>query len=103
MDPEVHKLDFMYKKIHVPYPCMRYWLTIPEFVSAMLDKVRRSKTIDDQTTYEEMVKIFAKMKERRVSEDLQPYNLRLAKRAILRLERLISHPEQSPDSKRVLK
>lgn len=85
---EIYRLNFLYKKFgFIPYQSMQYWLTIPDFANAMLEKVRNSETIDNQVLYSTMEGIYSE--KNKVKRELKKgvFNYRLANAALRRLRR----------------
>ena len=52
------RLNFMYNKISIPKMSMVYWMKVPEFVAEMLERFERGDTIDDQSVYPVMKKVY---------------------------------------------
>lgn len=87
-----YKLNFMYKKIPVPKKSMAYWMTIPEFLDEMLEKVEHSETIDCPVVYESMQRIYDQMYLLRIDGRKVDFNFRLARRSINYLKGVLNIP-----------
>ena len=87
---DIHKLDFLKKKISAPYQSIEYWLTVPEFVDEMLDKVSRNAVIDDAVVYEVMNRIYDEKAKFKWTEQGKSFNYRMAWSAVKRLRKVLS-------------
>lgn len=84
---EAYKLDFLKKKISAPYPSIEYWLTIPEFLEVMLEKVEHGETIDDTVVLPVMEKIYNDFEQQRKAYGGIHFNYSLARSAIKKLRK----------------
>ena len=87
---DIHKLDFLKRKISAPYQSIEYWLTVPEFVDEMLDMVSNSAVIDDLVVYEAMNRIYDEKDKYKWTEQGKDFNYRLAWSAVKRLRKVLN-------------
>ena len=86
---KAHRLNFLKKKIHVPYQSLEYWLTIPEFVNAISEKVCNGETIDDRVVYESISEIYNEKEKVKWTNEAGTFNYRLANAAVKRLRKVL--------------
>ena len=87
---EAYKLNFLYKKINLPYPLIQCWLSVPEFLEVMLDKVNHSEKIDESTIYPVMKNIYEQMLPYKSKKEGREFNYYSARRAIKKLESILN-------------
>lgn len=94
---EAYKLNFLYKKISLPYPIIRSWLAEPEFVERLLPMVNNSETIDDRIVLPIMQSILEE-KERVLSlegkRNTDGFNFHHGRRAVRILEQKLFSSDQ---------
>lgn len=96
---ELPKLNFLKKKISLPYIYLSYWLTVPEFVNEMLDKVRDQKTIDDRVVYDVISKIYDDRLKYSWTDEAEDFNYRFALSSIKRLRNVLELNDEPSSSK----
>ena len=86
---DVRQLNFLKKKISAPYQSIEYWLTVPEFVDDMLEKVRNRETIDNRVVYESISAIYKRKELVKWTSEAGSFNYRLANAAVKRLRKVL--------------
>lgn len=84
------RLNFMFKKISVSTTSLVCWLNVQEFEAEMISRLDNNETIDNQSVYESMKRIYAKWERLRESSNEKPdFNFRLTRRGIIQIERAL--------------
>ena len=97
-----HNLLFMLNKLSAPYQSIKYWLTVPEFVSEMQDRVACGGTVDNQVALESMERIYIQKEierdrirlEQNRSDVRTDFSFKFAKRAIKSIRKALGMIDQ---------
>ena len=87
---KARQLNFLKKKIAAPYQSLEYWLTVPEFVNEMVEKVRNGDTIDNRVVYDSISEIYREREKVKWTNEAGTFNYRLANAAVKRLRRILN-------------
>lgn len=84
-------LEFMFKVISVSKIALDYWLSVPAFSSAMLDKMERHEPINNKSVLRVMEEIYKKdIEPAKNSPAAANYNYYLSRKAINQLRRAVN-------------
>lgn len=96
-----HNLLFMLNKLSAPYQSIKYWLTVPEFVSEMQERVACGGTVDNRVALDAMERIFAQkeIERDRVRTEQNKFHVRtdfsfkFARRAIRSIRKALGYTD----------
>ena len=91
------RLNFLVNRLAAPEYSIRYWLMVPEFVSAMQALLPQDIKITNQVVYPVMRSIYESKKDLKSNSDSEDspvsFNLALARKAIRMLEKKLKIPD----------
>lgn len=92
------RLDFLVNRLSAPEYSIRYWLMVPEFVSAVQALLPQNIKITNQVVYPIMKSIYESKKDFKSASDPRQspvqFNLSLARKAIRSIEKKLKTPEE---------